>query len=995
MKEFVMKPEGSSIKALSITKSKAKLYEFKIPEEDHIKIDIPLIRLIDLTIGILGDISSDFETIDLENEKSNLLFAANYFDAILKSKAVDESKDFFRILASSSYYLSGNFGNARVILRDYEYSNLEARQLENIIISIIKKEIRRNIDFNNNPYSNLIKNIVKNLEAFINNGTNNDELILATLELKKFIRKHGNDRELLFSDIIYSLCLNYFKHSVWKTVPEFSGIDISIWERYLKREKFIKELWPAQIIIGKEGIFRGKSGVIQMPTSSGKTKSTELIIRSLFLRNSSANAVIVAPLRALCQEIYEIIKENFIEDEDVNVSLSSDVLQYDFDYLKNKPYKITILTPEKLDYILRQNADISNGIDLIIYDEGHLFNDFSRGVKYELLLSSLKQKLSNKTQVVLISAVLPNANDIGKWLIGDNSIIIETKNILPLNRNLAFVSWTRPKGWLYFVKQENIDREEFFVPYVLEQSKLSLHGRERIERYFPKKEPYQISLSLGFRLVENGSIAIFVGKKQSAIKVAENAVDAFERGLEFKTPFQFSNTLELERLNKYIEYLLGPESVQFKASKLGIYVHHGNTPYGLKLSIEYAMLNQHAKFIICTSTLAQGVNLPIRYLIIATSKQGRDEIKVSDFHNLIGRVGRAGIYTEGNIIFANYEIYDRRHNRFKNYPWLKTKELLNIENAEICKSHILTIFNDKPTDEKEIIKWEENNFNIRAEIENFLISALENLDNQLNLECSVTKIAKNTLAYYQANDEEKKQLISIFLSIAKDIIDKEASPEKRKVFSRAIVNITEAKEILTFLNENLDNLVNKNALEIFEIIWPVIFKYSKKLPRIIPEAILLNLCKQWILGQSFKNLFSIIINERISIKRKATLDSTVDICENRFGFEGSFIIGSCAEIIELLDINETDTISELRLLQKMVKYGLPSKSSIIIYELGLIDRKLSIDIAEIIKNPLKSISRKKIIRAIIDNKDKVSLYIKENMPAYFDKRFSELIHDYS
>ena len=78
----------------------------------------------------------------------------------------------------------------------------------------------------------------------------------------------------------------------------------------------------------------------------------------------------------------------------------------------------------------------------------------------------------------------------------------------------------------------------------------------------------------------------------------------------------------------------------------------------------------------------------------------------------------------------------------------------------------------------------------------------------------------------------------------------------------------------------------------------------------------------------------------------------------------------------------------------MLKYGLPNKLSIIIYELGFIDRKLSIDIAEIINHSLRSINRRKIISAIIDNKDKIIEYIKENMSSYFEKRFYELLNDY-
>ena len=57
-----------------------------------------------------------------------------------------------------------------------------------------------------------------------------------------------------------------------------------------------------------------------------------------------------------------------------------------------------------------------------------------------------------------------------------------------------------------------------------------------------------------------------------------------------------------------------------------------------------------AKFVICTSTLAQGVNFPLKYLIVTSTRQGGEQILVRDFHNLMGRAGRAGMHTEGSVI---------------------------------------------------------------------------------------------------------------------------------------------------------------------------------------------------------------------------------------------------------------------------------------------------------------------------------------------------------
>ena len=74
----------------------------------------------------------------------------------------------------------------------------------------------------------------------------------------------------------------------------------------------------------------------------------------------------------------------------------------------------------------------------------------------------------------------------------------------------------------------------------------------------------------------------------------------------------------------------------------GIFSHHSILAHGIRLAVEHAM-RDHVRFVVCTSTLAQGVNLPIRYLIVTSVyREHGTRIKVRDFRNLIGRAGRVG-----------------------------------------------------------------------------------------------------------------------------------------------------------------------------------------------------------------------------------------------------------------------------------------------------------------------------------------------------------------
>ena len=96
----------------------------------------------------------------------------------------------------------------------------------------------------------------------------------------------------------------------------------------------------------------------------------------------------------------------------------------------------------------------------------------------------------------------------------------------------------------------------------------------------------------------------------------------------------------------------------------------------------------------CTSTLAQGVNIPIKYLLITGTNFASAKLSVRNFQNLIGRAGRSGVYTEGNIIVTESKLYDERRHGSGYYKWQDTKGLFNGATVEECGSAILNIVRD-------------------------------------------------------------------------------------------------------------------------------------------------------------------------------------------------------------------------------------------------------------------------------------------------------------
>lgn len=444
-----------------------------------------------------------------------------------------------------------------------------------------------------------------------------------------------------------------------------------------------------------------KQDLTPQGASAGKTKATELIIRSAFLSGRSSLAVIVAPFRALCHEIRDSLESHF-HGEAVKVNEMSDVIQKDFEIHEFLGHKqVIVVTPEKLNYILRYEPALTDNIKLVIYDEGHLFDDTSRGVTYELLLSSLRVQLPVSTQTVLISAVIKNADDINQWLLRGDGNIVSGISLTPTYRTVAFTIWKDALGRLEFVRPEAPTVKDFFVPRVIAQENLELIGRERRLRKFPEKGDYkEIALYLGLKLVINGSVAIFTGRKDTAARLCDTIVEKYSRNLLMAPPSEFSDSVEIEKLVFLHRQNFGDDKSLTKAAALGIFLHHGNTPQGIRLAIEYALQRGLVRFVICTSTLAQGVNLPLRYLIVSSARQGKERIKTRDFHNLMGRAGRSGMSTEGSIIFADPLIYDQKNSSTENWRWSQAVELLNPDYSEPCNSFILSLFDPLRSDDE-------------------------------------------------------------------------------------------------------------------------------------------------------------------------------------------------------------------------------------------------------------------------------------------------------
>jgi Superfamily II helicase len=780
-----------------------------------------------------------------------------------------------------------------------------------------------------------------------------------------------------------------------------------------------------------------------MPTSAGKTKATEIIIRSAFISGRTSLAVIVAPFRALCHEIRESLIKGF-RSESIFINELSDVLQPDYSverFLGRK--QVLVVTPEKLNYVLRHTPIIGERIGLIIYDEGHQFDNGTRGITYELLLTSLKEKLSEGVQSVLISAVISNGEQVGQWLNGEDSEIITGLNTTPTYRSLAFTSWVDRLGRLEFVDLQNPEESRFFVPRIIEQIPLQLKGRESSLRLFPERKKGKegktgkdIALYLGLKLAGNGNVAIFCGKKDSVTSLCERVVEIYNRQVQLPSPYQTSkNRVEENRIIFLFEENLGTHVAVTECARHGIFAHHNNIPRGLRLSIEYALKEEMVSFVICTSTLAQGVNLPLRYLIVTSTYQGEEQIKVRDFQNLMGRTGRAKFNTEGSILFSDPEVYDTKVR--EKWRWQKVKTLLNPSQSEPCNSTLLSIFKPLEVNDNGNLIWINSaeliqlypqgpqvvkeyivNFverfhyadvileklmwqvawklDIISSIESYLMSHCDDDTPGLE-EDKVIELAKGTLAYYLAEEDQKRQIEDLFKLLAQNIVINIPESQRRMIFGKTLFGLHTSIDISNWVLSNFTLLItSKDEIELFYNLWPILVEniHNSMFNKCSQPDAIKTIAFEWIHGRSYHDLFMIIQESGAKIiartqRRDFQIDHIVEVCDNGLAYEGSLIIGAITDYLELTrQENISGLVEKLQILQKRLKYGLSSPMAIALYEMGFSDRVVSMALAPVFEDLMPD--RDIILRSLRSKQEQI-FEILDHYPSYFSEVYRNLV----
>jgi len=399
---------------------------------------------------------------------------------------------------------------------------------------------------------------------------------------------------------------------------------------YSRKQKVV-ELWRTQVeALPSINDPERKSFCVSIPTSGGKTRIAELAVLRFLLDypdSSDAKCVYIAPFRKLANEVEQSLSDAFCLIGRGLVSSFYGWNEIDpLDQMTIRSARVLIVTPEKLDGMLRSEPDLVNHIKLVIADEGHLIGaDEDRGYKYKMLLERLiyclriKNRPSgndDKPRLLLVSGVLPNAEEMSEFITGKRSNKVQVnwrpredpiKDIWLWKGNLKFRShynYIDPStpfqtpGWL----QENITFEEIVARVAF-------------------------SNALGAKTM------VFSASKRAIM--SEKLLNTLLCMVDHQRLIETDNVLlpDHNRQKSFEKYFL--------LLKQGIGIHHAGLPAQLRHETEKLIDENKIRLLFASPTLAQGVNIPFdRVLIFKLQHYMGKPIQNTTFWNAIGRVGR-------------------------------------------------------------------------------------------------------------------------------------------------------------------------------------------------------------------------------------------------------------------------------------------------------------------------------------------------------------------
>lgn len=415
--------------------------------------------------------------------------------------------------------------------------------------------------------------------------------------------------------------------------------------------------------------------VLAVPTSGGKTLLAQMLAVE-YLARADRCVCYVVPTRSLGREVRRamINRVRILQKETGPDQPDFPTLADLFDAADDvPPADVDVMTPERLAHLLRHDAAaVLQRFGMFIFDEAQLLKESGRGFILEstiALLNYLTQGTEHR--IVLISAAMGNVGAIAQWLDPDGQALRhESQWRGPRRLHAVFTTsahWedTRLETvagpvWPYrFITDlsgqirlrmadghtARLSTQGDTGWRLVRKSKTSILGQRGLPKDNERStKHYEIASQMITELGHAGSVLVVAGTRNQAQLIAKGLADALD-----ERP-------RMVPLVDFVRLQLGDDHPLVSVLRHGVGFHHAGLPIEVLEALEDAVRDDTLPYLTCTSTLTDGVNLPVRTVVIYDQAyQGQPDdtrLRGARLVNAMGRAGRAGKETEGWIVLV-------------------------------------------------------------------------------------------------------------------------------------------------------------------------------------------------------------------------------------------------------------------------------------------------------------------------------------------------------
>lgn len=351
----------------------------------------------------------------------------------------------------------------------------------------------------------------------------------------------------------------------------------------------------------------GSNVIVSVPTASGKSLIAYIAIYREFLKGRKS--MYIVPLRALASEKFEDMKK--LRSLGMKVAIS--VGDYDDSPDFVKKFDVIVCTSEKADSLFHHDPSVMFDISLIVADELHLIGDENRGPRLETFLSAARYT-NPDARILGLSATISNIEDVAGWI--DAETVVSDFRPVELEKGVMF--------------RKRIEFED--------GTEITFKGKNELAGI---SEHY---------ISQGGQLLIFVNSRKrsedQARKLSLSINEELVGNIDFEPPWGNETDRYQDILNELI-----PRGVCF---------HHAGLSSQQRTVVESLFREGKLKVLVATPTLAAGVNLPARVVVIRDITRFSDGyvgyISNTEIHQMLGRAGRPKYDTTGfGIIYAASE----------------------------------------------------------------------------------------------------------------------------------------------------------------------------------------------------------------------------------------------------------------------------------------------------------------------------------------------------